>query len=210
MIISTNFQKINLLKSAYSNSEEKVNNNNTSEIANSGLNSTEIYFYSEIFNESAFLVNKAITDLEKEIKIIQIKLNLESPPPIIIYINSPGGDVFSAFSIVDRIKNCKIPIHTYIEGNASSAATLISVCGTKRFITKNSVMMLHQVSTWFEGTYENHVDERKNLDMMMEKVKNIYLDNSNISTKELDKMLKHDINLSAEDCLKYGFVDKIV
>lgn len=170
----------------------------------------DIYFYSEIFPDTAFLVNKAIRDLEKIQKIVQINLDLPKPPPIKIYINSPGGDVQSAFSIVDLIKRCTVPVYTYVEGSVASAATLVSMSGKKRFISTNAVMMLHQISSWFQGTYENHMDERKNLDMMMTKIKNYYTSNSKIPMEELEELLKHDIDLSAEDCLKYGFVDTII
>ena len=170
----------------------------------------EIYFYTEIFSDTAFLLNKAIRDLEKSLKYTQIILDLPKPPVIKIYINSPGGDAYAAFSIVDVIEECSIPVHTYVEGNVSSAATLVSMAGKKRFISKNSVMLIHQISSWFQGTYENHIDERKNLDMIMERVKDFYIKHSKISLEELEELLKHDINISSEDCLKYGFVDTII
>ena len=63
---------------------------------------------------------------------------------------------------------------------------------------------------FYQGTYENHMDERKNLDMMMTKIKTYYTSNSKIPMEELEELLKHDIDISAEDCLKYGFVDAII
>lgn len=172
--------------------------------------SNEVYFYAEIFSDTAFLLNKAIRDLEKSLKICQINLDLPKPPPIKLYINSPGGDAYDVFSIVDIIKNCSIPVYTYVEGSVCSASTLVSMCGTKRFMYKNAVMLLHQISSGFHGTYENHMDERKNLDGIMDRVKQFYVSHSKITMEDLEELLKHDFDLSAEECLKYGFIDKII
>lgn len=170
----------------------------------------EIYFYSDIYQDSAFLLNKAVRDLEKALKIVQINLDLPKPPRIKLYINSNGGDPYAAFSCVDIIKACKIPVDTYVEGNVCSAATLISMSGKKRYISKNSIMLLHQLSTGFQGTYENHMDERQNIDNIMKRVKEFYVSHSNIKMAELEELLKHDLDLSAAECVKYKFADHII
>ena len=121
-----------------------------------------------------------------------------------------GGEIFSAFTTVDRITSSKVPIHTYVEGIAASAATLISVCGTKRYIGKNGVMLVHQLRSWCGGTHENLKDEAKNLDMLAEKVTRIYLEHTKFSKADLEEILKHDIYLNADECVKYGLVDEII
>jgi len=82
------------------------------------------------------------------------------------------------FTTVDRISTCKVPIHTYVEGIAASAATLISVCGKHRFIGKTGVMLVHQLRSWCGGTHENFKDEAKNLEMLSDKIQKIYLEHT--------------------------------
>ena len=170
----------------------------------------EIYFYSDVSLGSVFSLNKGISDLEKQMLITQIQLGMSRPPHIKIFINSDGGEIFSAFTTVDRITSSKVPIHTYVEGIAASAATLISVCGTKRYIGKNGVMLVHQLRSWCGGTHENLKDEAKNLDMLAEKVTRIYLEHTKFSKADLEEILKHDIYLNADECVKYGLVDFIL
>jgi ATP-dependent Clp protease, protease subunit len=170
----------------------------------------EIYFYSDVSLGSVFSLNKGISDLEKQMLITQIQLGMSRPPHIKIFINSDGGEIFSAFTTVDRITSSKVPIHTYVEGIAASAATLISVCGTKRYIGKNGVMLVHQLRSWCGGTHENLKDEAKNLDMLAEKVTRIYLEHTKFSKADLEEILKHDIYLNADECVKYGLVDEII
>ena len=118
--------------------------------------------------------------------------------------------MFSALTTVDRIKSSKVPVHTYVEGLVASAATLISICGKNRYMRKNAVMMVHQIRTFCGGTHENVKDEAKNLELMAEIIKRIYLENSNFEEAELDELLKRDLYLSATECLKYNLIDEII
>ncbi len=170
----------------------------------------EFYFYNEINVESVFTLNKFLSDTQKQCMFQKIQFDLPKPPPIKIYINSDGGEIFSAFTSVDRIKSSKVPVNTYVEGIVASAASLISISGHKRFINKNAVMLVHQLRSWCGGTHENIKDEAKNLELLSDKIKKIYLENTKFKEKDLEEMLKHDIYLSAEECLKYGLVDVII
>lgn len=174
------------------------------------VNGNDIYFYSDVTLGTVFNLNKAISDLEKQMLITQINLGLSKPPHINLYINSDGGEIFSAFTTVERIKSCKVPIRTYVEGIAASAATLISICGNKRYIGKTGVMLVHQLRSWCGGTHENFKDEAKNLEMLAENIQSIYLAHTKFTKTDLDEILKHDIYLSSEECLKYGLVDSIL
>ena len=174
------------------------------------INGNEIYFYSQVDLESIYHLNRSLSDIEKQMLITQINLGLSDPPHIKLFINSDGGEIFSAFTTVDRIKSSRVPIYTYVEGICASAATLISVCGTKRYMGKNSVMLVHQLRSWCGGTHENFKDEVRNLNLLSEKVRKIYLEHTKFTASDLDEMLKHDIYLSATDCLNYGLVDEIV
>ena len=174
------------------------------------INGNEIYFYSQVDLESIYNLNRSLSDLEKQMLITQINLGLETPPHVKLFINSDGGEIFSAFTTVDRIKASRVPIYTYVEGISASAATLISVCGKKRFIGQNGVMLVHQLRSWCGGTHETFKDEFKNLELLSEKVKKIYLEHTKFTTSDLEEMLKHDIYLSASECLKYGLVDEII
>lgn len=174
------------------------------------VNGNEIYFYSQVDLESIYNLNRSLSDLEKQMLITQINLGLSEPPHVKLFINSDGGEIFSAFTTVDRIKSSKVPVHTYVEGISASAATLISVCGHRRFIGKNAVMLVHQLRSWCGGTHENFKDEVKNLDLLSDKVKKVYLEHTKLKANDLEEMLKHDIYLSATDCLNYGLVDEII
>ena len=122
-----------------------------------------------------------------------------------------GGDLFSGFAAVDTIETIKTPIHTYVQGSVASAATLMSICGKKRFMYKNSLMLIHQISSsMLYGKYHEFLDEVENQNLLMEKVKDIYKKKTKLKEKQLNEMLQHDLWLTADQCLEFGLIDKIL
>jgi ATP-dependent protease ClpP protease subunit len=131
--------------------------------------------------------------------------------PIELHIHSGGGDLFAGLAAVDVIQSLKSPIHTYVEGQAASAATLMSLVGDKRFMYKNSFMLIHQISSLMvHGTHEQFKDEFENQQKLMDKIRQLYIDKSDMSPEVVDEILIRDLWLDAEKCLEYGLVDKIV
>tara|TARA_B100001057_G_C22448058_1_gene793932 strand:+ start:33 stop:677 length:645 start_codon:yes stop_codon:yes gene_type:complete len=169
----------------------------------------KIYFSSNVNADS---IHKTITELEKLIKKMQIfgiTYGIRAPP-ITIYINSDGGEVHAALALFDYIKNSPVTINTIISGNASSAATIISLSGHNRKITENSYMLIHNISSAFWGKMHEFEDEMKNMAKLTKNLKQIYKDRGSIDRKTLDSLLKKDLLLDAKTCLKYGFIDEIV
>ena len=169
----------------------------------------DIYFYSDITTKSALHLITIIKKLEIELLTLQIKFNFEKIN-INLHINSQGGELDAAISIVDTILKSRVDIISIIEGIACSAATLISVVCKKRIICKNASMMIHQLSSGFWGKMNELEDEYKNLLSSMKTITNIYNIHTKIDSEKLSKVLKKDINWSATKCLKYGLVDSIL
>ena len=193
-----------------------LNNGDISDISHdkqkfvSVIDNHELYFYNDVNVESALVLNKTLSDLSRQLLIAKITFDLQETPHIKLHINSDGGEVFGALSIVDRIQASKVPVHSYAEGLVASASTLISVSCHKRYIRKNTILLIHQVRSWFEGTYEDFNDEKQNMDLIMKVVKDIYLKHTKFTEDELNTLLKRDIYLNADDAIKYGLADEIV
>ncbi len=179
-----------------------------------GDKSNNIFLYEVITDQSVLRIRKAIDKkvvahrkflVENDLDVQSIEGYLH----INLFINSYGGSVPDAFNLHDYIKRCLIPIYTYIEGIAASAATIISLSGKKRFMTPRSLIMIHQLSSWFGGKYEEFQDEKANMDLLMKMIKEVYLEHTKLTPKKLNSLIKRDIYLGAEKCLEYGFVDEI-
>jgi ATP-dependent Clp protease, protease subunit len=170
----------------------------------------KIYFYDDVTKESVLNLHRQIDDLNKQMKMIQFGFGLKQPPRIEIHICSDGGDIHAAMSAVDKIADNPVPIDTYCEGIVASAATLLSAVGHKRYITKSSTMLIHQLSSGLWGNYKQFQDEIKNLDLYMDIIKGVYFNKTKFAEKELNELLSHDLCLNSEKCLEIGLVDEIL
>ena len=167
-----------------------------------------IYFYCDVTMLSILNLTESIKTLTK--KLLQMNIEYDTNLEIFLHINSGGGDVFAILSIIHLIENNKIDINTIIEGQACSAATILSMVGKKRSITQHSYMLIHNISSGFWGKMHEIEDEMKNLTLLTKDLRKMYRNYTNITTKQLDTLLKKDLLLNAKICLSYGLVDDII
>ena len=168
-----------------------------------------IYFQDEISMETADSLKKELREMEEHLLHVASKYSMD-PPPIRLHITSGGGSVIAANSIIDCMGELKIPVHTIVDGYAASAATLISIHGAKRFIKKNAAMLIHQVRSGMWGKMAELDDDYKNIKKTHERIKDMYEEKTNLTRKDLVKILKHDLDWDAEECLEKGLVDEII
>ncbi len=177
---------------------------------------SRIFFYSSIVEDKILELNKNLYDisgklLSKGAESVFGDEKIETDP-IKIHIKSYGGSVFAGLAAMDTILDIKkrVPIYTIVEGCAASAATFISCVGTKRYMRKHAYMLIHQLSSGVYGKYEEIKDEVDNIDRMMETIRKIYKEHTEVPLKKLDDILKRDIWFDAETCMKYSLVDKLI
>jgi len=167
-----------------------------------------IYFYSEVSDVTCLDLSRKINDLNKE--LLKYSIEYDTPPPsIFLHINSQGGDLLSAFGVVDVIKNSRVPIVSIVTGAAASAATIISMVCHKRYITKHSFMLVHQLSSGFQGKYEEIKDDFDNDKKFMDSLYKLYTEHTTMSEKKIKEVLKHDIWWGSSECIEHGLVDGV-
>ena len=188
--------------------KKAVNNKEITE-KHIAVHENKIYYYAGVNRESAAELNKKIGELQVRSFTMANNLDVE-PYPIHLHINSGGGSLISGIASMDTILRCKVPVYTYVDGFAASAATFLSVVGSKRYISRHSYMLIHQLSSNFWGKYSEFQDAKQNLDLMMDTIKNVYKKYTKVPVRKLNEILKHDLMWDAETCLKYGLVDKII
>lgn len=174
------------------------------------ISDNHIYLYADITPKSVMEVGIAIRSVGQQIVNLMTDLSLPSIPPIHLHINSGGGCAFSGLAGASHILESEVPVFTYVEGSAASAATIMSCVGAQRHITEHSFMLIHQVSTGVWGTYGNLVDEKESMDSLMEMLESIYLKHTKLKKKKLKELLKRDLWMNPEKCLELGLVDEII
>ena len=194
-----------------SSDDDKTNSDKASksnEVDLISRSNNHIYFHKEVNKKTICKLVRLIREAEEECYLFSFLWNIPEIP-IYLHINSMGGSIFAAFSAIDVIKSCRVPIHTIIEGATASAGTLISIVGKKRYITPTSYMLIHQLSSGCMGKMSEIEDEFKNLKEITKKIKDLYREHCNIPDKELVELLNHDLWLNPDKCLKYGLADEL-
>ena len=115
----------------------------------------EFDIYSRLLNERIVFLGTPIDDTVANLIVAQL-LHLESQDPdkdISIYINCPGGSIYSGLAIYDTMQFIKPDIQTICVGIAMSMGSLLLMGGAKgkRFSLPNSRILIHQPSAGFEG-----------------------------------------------------------
>ena len=124
----------------------------------------EFDIYSRLLNERIIFLGTPIDDQVANLVVAQL-LHLESEDPekdISIYINSPGGIIYSGLAIYDTMKFVKPDIATMCVGVAMSMGSLLLAAGTKgkRAALPNSRILIHQPSAGLRRAVDRHRDPR--------------------------------------------------
>ena len=167
-----------------------------------------VKYYGDISTQNCLFLTETLKKMDYQSKIVEIQYGFR--PPIKVHLQSHGGELLPSFYVCDFIQKLETPVHIYIDGYVASAASLIAVCGKERIMTRHSFMLIHQLKSQLSGKFNEMEDEIRNLNFFMNNLKNIYLNNSKISSEKLDKLLATDIWISAEECLSLGLIDKII
>lgn len=143
-------------------------------------------------------------------------LFLESQDPsrdIAIYINSPGGEVYSGVAMYDTIKHVKNEVVTINVGLAASAASLILAAGTpgKRFALPNTYTLIHQPLTQgISGQTTDIEIEAKHMIKLKHQFTQIIADCTKKSFEQVLKDMDRDYWMTATEAKDYGLVDSIM
>lgn len=147
--------------------------------------------------------------------IIERNLMVKDVPKFMkLIINSPGGQVVSAFALIDTMKGSRIPIYTYGLGQISSSGLLTFIAGTKgkRFITKNTSILSHQYSWGGFGKDHELMARVKEFDNTQARILEHYKKCTGMTEENIKKYLlpANDVWLTAKEAVKYGIADEIV
>jgi ATP-dependent Clp protease, protease subunit len=128
-----------------------------------------------------------------------------------LFINSCGGDLYQAFGLIDIMKSSKIPVATNGIGSLMSAAFLIFMSGVKgkRFITKNTSIMSHQFSTFYEGKEHDVKASEKETRYIKQRMLDVMKESCSMDERMIKRKLlpPSDVWLSAEECVELGVAD---
>jgi ATP-dependent Clp protease protease subunit len=138
----------------------------------------------------------------------------EPGKPILLVINSPGGQTDSGFAIWDQIQMISSPVTTLITGLAASFGSIISLAAAKgrRFATPHSRIMMHQplLSGMMKGQATDIEITAREMLKTREILVDIYTQATGKPRDIIDKAIDRDRWMSPEEAMEFGLLDGIV
>ncbi len=136
----------------------------------------------------------------------------DSTKDINIYINSPGGDVYSGFAIYDTIHTVPCDVATYSIGLTASFGTVLLCAGTagKRYALPNSTIHMHQVLSGTQGQASDiEIHARETL-RLQDKLRQVISHHTGQPFDKIARDTDRDFWMTAEQAADYGLVDKVL
>lgn len=170
--------------------------------------------YSRLLNDRIIFLGEEINSVSANLVVAQL-LHLESQDAekdISLYINSPGGEVYSGLAILDTMNFIKPQVSTICVGMAASMAAVLLSAGAKgkRFCLPHSKVMIHQPSGGAQG-------QQTEIEIVAEEIKKTRRELnqilSDVSGQRIEKVqadTERDNYLTAAEALDYGLIDRIV
>ena len=169
-------------------------------------------------NDSIFLIFGDITDDIAQTTVEWIINNNfapgeEQPEVLTLMINSRGGDLQSAWAIIDVMRGSSIPIRVIGLGQIASAGLLIFTAGKKgsRILTENTSIMSHQYFWGAVGKHHELMAVQKEYSLTQERLIAHFKKVTGLSEKDINEKLMppHDVYLSAKEAKELGLCDEV-
>ena len=170
--------------------------------------------YSRLLNDRIIFLGEEINSVSANLVVAQL-LHLESQDAekdISLYINSPGGEVYSGLAILDTMNFIKPQVSTICVGMAASMAAVLLSAGAKgkRFCLPHSKVMIHQPSGGAQGQQAEIEIVAEEIKKTRRELNQILSDASGQPIEKVQADTERDNYLTASEALDYGLIDRIV
>jgi ATP-dependent Clp protease protease subunit len=170
--------------------------------------------YSRLLKDRIIFLGTPVESQMANLIIAQL-LFLDHDDPeqdISIYINSPGGEVYSGLAIYDTMRMVRPDIRTFCVGMGASMAAVLLAAGTpgKRFALPNSRIMIHQGSAGFRGNVPDiEIAARETLNLT-NKLTDILAEHTGQPFDKVKADTQRDYYLTGQEAKDYGLVDEVL
>ena len=167
------------------------------------------------YEDSVIFINDEINDHTLTDFIIRMRSLLQhrkdKTAPVNLMINSPGGDIYEMFGIIDYIESLDVKVNTVCRGRAFSAAAIILTCGTgKRMMSKRSTVMFHQSSSFLGGKMSDITAFLDNVKSLEKIIYSMLAEKTNQDADWWKNKMRSDMFLTADELLEIGVIDQII
>ena len=198
---TTNFYSETVFSS--NDSKQKEDNNDLNGMSAKLLKSRTVIISQQVNSELSAKVLNQLVLLEQE----------DPKQGITVFINSPGGEIFSGFAIFDTLRFIECPITTVVTGFAASMGSVLSLAADegRRFAMPQAKIMIHQpMLMGYQGRAADCEIQAKEILKTRDHLINLYSEQTGRDYEEIKQAIDRDNWFSAKEALEFGLLDSIV
>jgi len=170
--------------------------------------------YSLLLKERIIMLGTPISDQISGLIVAQLLYLAREDPtkPIRLYINSPGGQVYSGMAIYDTMQQIECPVSTVAVGFTASFGTVLLTAGTKgmRYALPNATIHMHQPIGGAQGQASDIAIQANEILRLRKSLNKILSFHTDQTVEKIEEDTDRDIFLTAEDAKDYGLVDEVL
>lgn len=183
-------------------------------VETSGRGERAYDIYSLLLKERIVFLGSGINDQVANLIVAQLLfLDREDPEAEIqMFINSPGGQVYSGLAIYDTMQQIRAPISTVAVGFAASFGTVLLTAGTagRRYALPNATIHMHQPLGGAQGQASDIEIQAKEILRLRERLNNILASHTNQPVEKIAEDTDRDVFFDAVTAVEYGLVDGVL
>ncbi len=170
--------------------------------------------YSLLLKERIVFMGMGINDQVANLIVAQLLfLDREDPDrQIQMYINSPGGVVYSGMAIYDTMQQISAPVSTVAVGITASFGTVLLTAGASglRYALPNATIHMHQPLGGAQGQASDIVIAANEIMRLKKRLNSIFVEHTGQDVEKIEADLDRDIYLSAQEAVEYGLIDDVL
>lgn len=183
-------------------------------IERDGRNERAYDIYSLLLKERIIIMGTPINDQIANLVVAQLLFLAREDPekPIRMYINSPGGQVYSGMAIYDTMQLVECPISTYAVGFTASFGTVLLTAGTKgmRYALPNATIHLHQPLGTAQGQASDIQIQAQEILRLRSSINQVLSYHTGQPVSQIVEDLDRDIYMTPHQAAEYGLVDEVI
>ncbi len=170
--------------------------------------------YSLLLKERIIFVGSGINDQIANLIVAQL-LFLEREGPdrrIQMYINSPGGAVYSGLAIYDTMQQIAAPVSTVAVGITASFGTVLLTAGSPdmRLALPNATIHMHQPLGGAQGQASDIVIQAEEIVRLKKRIIDIFVNHTGKSPEEVERVTDRDVYMTAQEATDFGLIDSVL
>ena len=183
-------------------------------IETSSRGETRYDIYSLLLKERIIFLGTPIDDMIANVTVAQLLfLNREDPEKeIFMYINCPGGIIYSGLAIYDTMQMISNPISTWAIGVTASFGTVLLAAGTKgrRYALPHATIHIHQPLGGTQGQASDIEIQAREILRLKSRLNDIMSFHTGQTLESIERDTERDFYLDADAAVKYGIVDQVL